>query len=200
MAAEHKSLLTVVEDLTRVRSDISQLQATFKKVMETTPNWEQYIYLLNLINSKGQNSGETFVAIEKLKSVIFLPQTKVAVRLKQLYELGKLPVLTALTEINFKANAQEEAKQKQDILAFININPDDKSRAITNEEYTNPADWKSIEYYSYPPTLPLIIDQLLLLRVSTDKSYRQLVDYVELTSERYTNTHNAKLIIQGRAF
>ncbi|CCG24800.1 hypothetical protein CORT_0G01120 [Candida orthopsilosis Co 90-125] len=200
MAAEHKSLLTVVEDLTRVRSDISQLQATFKKVMETTPNWEQYMYLLNLINSKGQNSGETLVAIKKLKSVIFLPQTKVAVRLKQLYESGKLPVLTALTEINFKANAQEEAKQKQDILAFININPDDKSRAITNEEYTNPADWKSIEYYSYPPTLPLIIDQLLLLRVSTDKSYRQLVDYVESTSERYTNTHNAKLIIQGRAF
>lgn len=199
MASEHKSLLTVVEDLTRVRSDISQLQATFKKVLETTPSWERYLYLLDLVNTNGQNLGETLVAIERLKTVIFLPQTKVAVRLKQLYELGKLPVLTTLSRINFKATVQEEAKLKLDILAFLNLDPTDKPREITNGKVGHASNWKPIDYYSYPPTLPLIIDQLLLLRVTTDKSYRQLVDYVELTSAKYTNTHNGKLIIQGRA-
>lgn len=196
MSSEIKSLLIVVEDLTRVRSDISQLQATFKKILETTPSWERYIYLLNLANSNGKNSGETLVAIERLKNVIFLPQTKVAVRLKQLYDLGKLPVLTTLSNINFKANAQEEAKQKEDILEFLNLDPEPSARAITDGMV---ADWKPSDYYSYPPTLPLIVDQLLLLRVCTDKSYRQLVDFVETTSFKFTNTHNAKLVIQGKA-
>ncbi|KAI5967573.1 hypothetical protein CANMA_003007 [Candida margitis] len=199
MAAGQKSLLTVVEDLTRVRSDVFQLQATFKKIMDTTPSWERYIYLLNLASTSGQNSGETLVAIERLKTVIFLPQTKVAVRLKQLYESGKLPLLTALSKINFKASVQEEAKQKLDILAFINTIPDQKPKAATHREITNVSDWKAIEYYSYPPTLPVIIDKMSLLRVSTDKSYRRLVDYVESTSSKHTNTHNAKLAIQGRA-
>ena len=192
MSKEHKSLLTVVEDLTSIKSIVPQLQATFNILMTKTPTRERYQYLSNVTSSDVQ--GEAASTVDKVQALIQTPQTHVAVHLKELHDMKKLPLLTALSRIGFKLTLPE---QERELGTFLDIVPTEEERV--NKEEDSDAPKLSYGYYSYPPTLPLITDKLLLIRVATDKSYRQASDFIELTSEKYTNSHNAKLALRGRS-
>lgn len=194
MSKEHELLLNVVEDLSGIKSIVPQLQATFNILMTKTPTQERYQYLSNIMSS--DVSGEAASTVEKVQALIQTPQTKVSVRLKELHDMGKLPLLTALSKIGFKLTLPE---QERELGAFLDIVPTEEENSGKKALFDPDAPKLSVDYFSYPPTLPFISDQLLLIRVSTDKSYRQPSDFIELTSEKFTNSHNAKLALRGQA-
>ncbi|KAI5952476.1 hypothetical protein KGF54_003343 [Candida jiufengensis] len=194
MSKPDKPLSATVEDLVQLRAIISQFQATYKSILEKSPTPELFEYYLKLGNAKIE-TGEAVSTLDRLKGIIETPQIKVAVRIRQLGEAEKLPFLTGLLNVNFKAAAGTD----QTLQTFLDIIPtvDDKTKKLLkfNDESTK----LSTDYYSYPPTLPLMANDLLLVRICTDKSYRRISDFVESKSIKYNNSHNAKLAIRGRS-
>lgn len=193
MSKEHKSFLTVLDDLSAIKSNVPQLQATFNILMAKTPTRDRYEYLSHLTSS--DVPGEAASIVYKVQALIQTPQTKVSVRLKELYDMKKLPMLAALSKIGFKLTLPE---QERELGAFLDAVPTEEEIVNKDESRGRDAPKLSVDYFSYPPTLPVISNKLLLIRVTTDKSYRQASDFIELTSEKYTNSHNAKLALRGR--
>ncbi|KAI5968632.1 hypothetical protein CANMA_002067 [Candida margitis] len=195
MSEEHKPLITVVEDLTSIKANVPQLQATFSNLIQKTPTRDQYEYLSNLASSDAP--GEATSTVEKMHTLVQTPQAQVSVRLRELYDMRKLPLLTAMSKIVFKSALVD---QERELGAFLDIMPTEEEDTVSKNELIDPDVPKlSIDYFSYPPTLPGIGDKLLLIRIATDKSYRQPSDFIESTAEKYTNSHNAKLALRGRA-
>ena len=71
-------------------------------IISKAPTREEYEKLLKTIRL-GEAPGETKQTIERLEQLITVLQTKVAVRLKELFLAGYLPLLTSLSKINFKS-------------------------------------------------------------------------------------------------
>lgn len=124
MSKEHELLLNVVEDLSGIKSIVPQLQATFNILMTKTPTQERYQYLSNIMSS--DVSGEAASTVEKVQALIQTPQTKVSVRLKELHDMGKLPLLTALSKIGFKLTLPE---QERELGAFLDIVPTEEENS-----------------------------------------------------------------------
>ncbi|KAI5963719.1 uncharacterized protein KGF55_002599 [Candida pseudojiufengensis] len=195
MSKQDKPLLQVLDELTQLRASVSQFQATFKLIIEKSPSPEKFIQYLKLSENNNDILGEATSTIERLKGLIDTPQIKVAVRIRQLYEVEKLPFLTALSNVNFKTTSTND----QSLEKFLDVVSDfddkkKKSKDTKKEDLT-----KSTDYYSYPPTLPLINDETLLIKICTDKSYRRISDFVESSSTKYNNSHNGKLAIKGKS-
>lgn len=192
-----KSLLTVCDDLTQVKGNVSQFQAMVNNIISKAPTREEYEKLLKTIRL-GEAPGETKQTIERLEQLITVLQTKVAVRLKELFLAGYLPLLTSLSKINFKSNIED-----QFVSYFMDYNPVLPSNVVQDlrvlqgkkaDHLTAP-----IDIISYPPTLPAINSTILLLRIMTDRSYRQPLDFIELSSNDYNKSHNGRLVLRGRA-
>lgn len=192
-----KSLLTVCDDLTQVKGNVSQFQAMVNNIISKAPTREEYEKLLKTIRL-GEAPGETKQTIERLEQLITVLQTKVAVRLKELFLAGYLPLLTSLSKINFKSNIED-----QFVSYFMDYNPVLPSNVVQDlrvlqgkkaDHLTAP-----IDIISYPPTLPAINSTILLLRIMTDRSYRQPLDFIELASNDYNKSHNGRLVLRGRA-
>lgn len=192
-----KSLLTVCDDLTQVKGNVSQFQAMVNNIISKAPTREEYEKLLKTIRL-GEAPGETKQTIERLEQLITVLQTKVAVRLKELFLAGYLPLLTSLSKINFKSNIED-----QFVSYFMDYNPVLPSNVVQDlrvlqgkkaDHLTAP-----IDIISYPPTLPSINSTILLLRIMTDRSYRQPLDFIELSSNDYNKSHNGRLVLRGRA-
>ncbi|KAI5965520.1 hypothetical protein KGF57_000786 [Candida theae] len=162
--------------------------------MTKTPTYEQYQYLLNLVSS--EVPGEASSTVDKVRAQVNTPQARVAVHLKELYEMKKLPLLTALSKISFKSALPD---QERKLSAFLDIVPTEEESADNNEAKNLDAPKLSVDHLSYPPSLPVISDKLLLIRVATDKSYRQASDFIESKPEKFANSHNAKLALRGRS-
>lgn len=73
-----KSLLTVCDDLTQVKGNVSQFQAMVNNIISKAPTREEYEKLLKTIRL-GEAPGETKQTIERLEQLITVLQTKVAV-------------------------------------------------------------------------------------------------------------------------
>lgn len=192
-----KSLLTVCDDLTQVKGNVSQFQAMVNNIISKAPTREEYEKLLKTIRL-GEAPGETKQTIERLEQLITVLQTKIAVRLKELFLAGYLPLLTSLSKINFKSNIED-----QFVSYFMDYNPVLPSNVVQDlrvlqgkkaDHLTAP-----IDIISYPPTLPSINSTILLLRIMTDRSYRQPLDFIELASNDYNKSHNGRLVLRGRA-
>ncbi|KGR14772.1 hypothetical protein MG9_03725 [Candida albicans P37037] len=192
-----KSLLTVCDDLTQVKGNVSQFQAMVNNIISKAPTREEYEKLLKTIRL-GEAPGETKQTIERLEQLITVSQTKVAVRLKELFLAGYLPLLTSLSKINFKSNIED-----QFVSYFMDYNPVLPSNVVQDlrvlqgkkaDHLTAP-----IDIISYPPTLPSINSTILLLRIMTDRSYRQPSDFIESSSNDYNKSHNGRLVLRGRA-
>lgn len=192
-----KSLLTVCDDLTQVKGNVSQFQAMVNNIISKAPTREEYEKLLKTIRL-GEAPGETKQTIERLEQLITVLQTKIAVRLKELFLAGYLPLLTSLSKINFKSNIED-----QFVSYFMDYNPALPSNVVQDlrvlqgkkaDSLTAP-----IDIISYPPTLPAINSTILLLRIMTDRSYRQPLDFIELSSNDYNKSHNGRLVLRGRA-
>lgn len=192
-----ESLLTVCDDLTQVKGNVSQFQAMVNNIISKAPTREEYEKLLKIIRL-GEAPGETVQTIERLEQLMTALQTKVAVRLKELYLGGYLPLLTSLSKINFKSNVED-----QFVSYFLDYNPVLPSNVVQDlrvlqgkksDTFTAP-----IDIISYPPTLPAISSTILLIRIMTDRSYRQPLDFIELSSSDYNKSHNGRLVLRGRA-
>ena len=86
-------------------------------IISKAPTREEYEKLLKTIRL-GEAPGETKQTIERLEQLITVLQTKVAVRLKELFLAGYLPLLTSLSKINFKSNIED-----QFVSYFMDYNP-----------------------------------------------------------------------------
>ncbi|CAK9436081.1 uncharacterized protein LODBEIA_P06390 [Lodderomyces beijingensis] len=164
-------------------------------------------------------TGEMKVVVDKLRDLVYTPQIKVAIRLKVLYEANRLVVLKRLANIKFKTGNGSSSSSgggggggsgsdsDNALEQFLQVVPSDTDNAETSnggetaeahEEESKAAAAAAAALHSYPPTLPPIRDQSLLIRITTDKSYRQISDFVESTSSKFNNSHNGKLAMQGR--
>ncbi|KAI3404062.2 hypothetical protein KGF56_003098 [Candida oxycetoniae] len=206
MSIPDKSLLQTVDELSQLRAHVSQCQATLKLVLSTAPTMERYKSLSHFVMSNETQSGsplyqnEMKMTIDKLKELVNdSPQIKVAVRMKQLYDRRRLPLIHKFCEINFKTATGLSDGGLADFLEFVPENSVGNSRKKMKEEEGSNSGFVDADIYSYPPALPKINNQKLLIRITTDKSYRQLSDFVESSISKLSNSHNGKLSIRGRA-
>ncbi|KAG7664075.1 uncharacterized protein J8A68_002399 [[Candida] subhashii] len=189
-----KPLLNICDDLHQVKGSVSQLQATFNSIVSKSPTIDEYRQWLTLLNSPNSIlfQRESKSNIERFQQSVLSPQTKVGVRLRQLYDSGNLPLIQSLCKINFKSNNADKFLDH-----FLAYNPPiDPDNLIDNNNKGNILG----SYYSYPPALPTINNQPLLLRITTDKSYRQPSDFLESAETHdFNKSHNSKLAIKGKS-
>ncbi|KAK6205203.1 uncharacterized protein RJT21DRAFT_117677 [Scheffersomyces amazonensis] len=199
-----KELITWLEDMNSVKGFISQLQATFNQILAKTPSIEEFRELAN----KLRNDDPEFRRFsEKLKTLMVSPHIKVAVRLKQLYDFNQLVLLQLLLKINFKQNTGPTDRYVNFFIDYVPAKDDDDEIAEILKKDTEEGnksfleDERQIGLLPYPPTLPVISSDVLLIRIHTDKSYRQPSDFLESDSNAkdYNQSHNGKLAIRGRS-
>lgn len=196
---EHRSipesmLLTWCDDLHQVKGSMSQIQATLLQILAKAPTVDQYKEITSHMDAGVLDSKQL---VDRIRALVGSPQVKVAVRMRQLFDHGQLPLLLALSKINFKSpNADKFVGHLLDYVPPINL-ADSIPSSLRNESQLEA---KIIDLYSYPPQLPLISDNLLMIQIFTDKSYRQASDYLELQDNHsFNKLHNAKLSVRGRS-
>ena len=190
-------LFTWCDDLHQVKGNVSQIQATLSQILSKAPTVEEYREMTNHLDG-GSFMQDSKQVVDRIKSLITSSQVKVAVRMRQLFDHGQLPLLLALSKINFKSqNADKFVGHLLDYVPPINLADSIPSALRNGEEF---GEAKLIDLYSYPPQLPPISDDILMIRIFTDKSYRQPSDFLELQENRdYNRSHNSKLSIRGRS-
>ncbi|ODV76921.1 uncharacterized protein CANTADRAFT_8496 [Suhomyces tanzawaensis NRRL Y-17324] len=188
---DQNSLLTWCDDLHQVKSNVSQVQATLNLILLKTPTASDYRQLLAMLETVPEST-----VAERARQLLATPQVKVGVRLKQLYDEGVLPLLVALARINFKA-----AKTDKYVGYLLDYTPDEMLVVLGDEAGGGKAQEPALELKpdleSYPPVLPPIANDSLLIRVLTDKSYRHPLDLLGLVN--FSRAHNAKLAVKGSA-
>lgn len=175
------SLLSLVDDLHQVKGNISQIQATLNQILTKAPTKEKYNELIESFSSSSISGDKQL--IERLSSLVSSSQLKVAVNLKYLYDNDKLPVLLALSQLNFKTLTNDDPSLEK-LLDEINT---------TSQKYVTS---------DYPPQLPIIEDQSLLIRIFTDKSFRQPSDFLDSVNQGTcfnSSAHNEKLFLKGKS-
>ncbi|RLV94572.1 hypothetical protein JA1_001661 [Spathaspora sp. JA1] len=193
-----KPLVVTCDELNQIKGGISQVQATLNATLNKAPTEEQFKLLLALIQNPQDLKGESKSTLDRVQQLISAPQTKVAVRLRQLYDNGQLPLISALLKLDFKSSNVD--RYLDDFLKYNpRIAPDSGDISSKSSRSSTSAS-SSKDLYSYPPPLPPINNQTLLIRITTDKSYRQPSDFLEsATTHDFNKSHNAKLAIGGRS-
>lgn len=192
-----KDFLSWCENLHPLKGNVSQLQATLGLILTRAPSVEEYSQLQTALNEPLAHEHDPVES--RLKTLISLPQVKVAVRLRALYYNGNLPFLLMLMKINFKA-----AKADKFVGYLLDYKPQATSNSVPDvvSKGVVKKTTKGLEkaLASYPPTLPIITKNRLRKRVFTHKSYRQISDFLEADSaEEFAHAHNGKLELQGRS-
>lgn len=226
MPMNQKDLLTWCDDLHQVKGNVSQLQATLNQILSKAPTIQQYKLLAKDLEDTQLGTASTSSStiatpstvpsipststaltstqdrqlIDRSKAFLLSPHIKVAIRLKDLFEKGLLPLLLSLTKINFKST-----KSDRFVGYFLDYNP---PKTVINRipdvlKKTIPKENKNLSLVlnNYPPTLPPISEQSLLKLIFTDKSYRQPIDFIELEAKDgphyYNKSHNRRLSLKG---
>lgn len=196
------SLLRWCDDVHQVRGNISQLQATLNQVVTKTPTVAQYKELMRTYGddaAKMAHSLQPNSLEDKLRLSLQSPQVKVAVRLKTLYDQGRLPLLQTFAAINFKLSRAD-----RQVGYFLDYNPKrakiDLKDTDSDTNATATAAEDTGDCALYPPLLPPLDDTSLLRLVLTDKSMRQPSDFLQLDEiGDFNNNHNRKLARHGAA-
>ncbi|GEQ68406.1 hypothetical protein JCM33374_g2074 [Metschnikowia sp. JCM 33374] len=193
-------VLAWCDDIHSVRGNVSQLQATLNQIITKAPTVAQYKTLIATYDSpEADQTTEAPHILEKLRSIMHSPQVKVAVRLKSLYDRGYLPFLLGLSRINFRSQ-----KSDRFVGYLLDYSPPkiDSSETFPEEGEFSQASNLDAENVAYPPSLPPIENQSLLMLVFTDKSLRQPSDFLESEFAEgfhdYNNNHNRKLMLRGK--
>ncbi|EGW32310.1 uncharacterized protein SPAPADRAFT_61388, partial [Spathaspora passalidarum NRRL Y-27907] len=190
-----KPLLVTCDELNQIKGGVSQLQATLNSTVSKAPTEDQFKLLSALVQNPQDIKGESKSTIDRIQQLLATPQTRVAVRLRQLFDSGQLPLIEALLKVDFKSPNADRY-----LADFLEYNP-----RLPQGDSTKPSTVSSMsassnsKEYSYPPPLPPIHNQTLLIRITTDKSYRQPSDFLESAiTHDFNKSHNAKLAIGGR--
>lgn len=184
--ASNEVLATLYEDLQLSKLAISQIQATFAQIGQRALTPETYNGLVQLTLGNAQVDPELAALFDRTKLLLNLSQVKVAVRLRELMEQHQLPVIDALQKINFKA-----LRSGKEVSQFLDWQPL-AANAVKPKTITDDAG------ESWPPFLPLISLDVLLLRALTDKLWRLPLDYIELLElNDFFRAHNGKLAVKG---
>lgn len=197
MAAD--DFLTWCDELHQVKGNILQFQATLNQVLSKAPSVAKYREMVQLFDDMDKtglaSAAATPQLMDRLRVLVHLPQVRVAVRLKQLYESGYLPFMAALAKINFKLQRLDRF-----VNALLDYQPSGKpSPELLPDEPKK----KHIELDSnFPPCLPPLDNKLLMKLVLTDKLVRQPMDFLEdLAGENdFNNNHNRKLAALGKKY
>ena len=192
-----KDLLAWCEDLNPLKGNVSQLQATLGLILARAPTVEEYNRLQAALDEPLDHDHKPIES--RLRTLIALPQLKVAVRLRTLYTNGNLPFLLTLLRINFKAPKAD--KFVGYLLDYVPQStceglPDVVKKGVLKRKVKGVAKYIA----TYPPTLPVIMNTSLRKRVFTHKSYRQISDFLEADSaEEFAHAHNETLVLHGRS-
>ncbi|KAL6454458.1 hypothetical protein SBY92_003924 [Candida maltosa Xu316] len=192
---EKNPMLTICDDLAQVKGSVSQFQSMFNNIISKAPSKQEWMRALEVVE-KGEASGEHPATIERLKSMIDAPYTKIAVRLRELHDANKLPLMGYLSKINLKTATTTDSL----LGAFVDFNPvvdKDTRDYVGFLLHKDPPE--SDDDISYPPTLPQITETTILNRIVTDESYRQPSDFLESKPSDYAKSHNGRLAVKGRA-
>lgn len=198
-------LLTWCDELHQVRGNVSQLQATLNQILAKAPSVTQYQDLYRMYGETNPETASSQIS-EKMRTSLNSPQLKVAVRLKSLFDRGRLPFLLGMSRINFKSPKCDRfvgylldyCPPEQDV---ANITNSDKTPNVAGATSAEPSDVDL-----YPPSLPPIENKGLLNLVFTDKSLRQAIEYLELSdlsrsadaTLSFNSSHNRKLSLKGK--
>ncbi|CAI5756943.1 unnamed protein product [Candida verbasci] len=196
MTTNNNSLVVICDDLTQLKGNIAQLQGTLKGIFEKAPTRDEYQDLLKLAENRDYNQNQAL--IDRLKSFIDIPHILIAIRMRELYETGHLPLLSLFYHVDFK-KATTQDKVVGDLLDYNPTFSDDLKISVQRMNNTVKSSSKQMNINAYPPSLPPIDSERLLLRVRTDRSFRQLSDFLEVSPADYNKTHNARLGLKGRS-
>ena len=190
----NRSLLEWADDLVTIKGSVSQLQAAVNQITAKAPTPQELAGLLTSLNESHDPNDKPI--IDKLNGFFASPHIKVGVRLRQLYDSKQLPLLSALCKINFKS-----AKADKYSSYFLEFDPSNSPETVSDDDDASTSKEKKVDVSSYPPMIPPISNDALLLRVMTDKSYHQPSDILELETRTHdiNRTHNEKLSILGRS-
>lgn len=200
--SELDRLLNWCDDMHQVKGNVSQLQATLNQILAKAPTVSEYKDLIRTYvdsTSTTTTSSSSLHLQEKLKISLNSPQLKVAIRLKNLFDKGRLPFLLGMSRINFKSPKSDRFVGY--LLDYCPPKQDDIPN-ITVEDADQIKSGKSGDEYLYPPLLPPIEDDQLMHLVFTDKSLRHPLEYLKLRksngSVTFNNSHNRKLVLKGK--
>lgn len=185
----NKDMLTWCDDLHTLKGSVSQLQSSLNTILSKAPSAIDYKLLERELETKNLQINE------RTKTLLFTPQAKVGIRLKELYNSEKLPFLSMLNKVNFKlANSDKWVGYLTDYTPPAGIGAD-LFEYIRGQKSNN----SKSSTASYPPSLPPIENSSLLQRIFTDKSFRQPSDFIELSNlDDFSRRHNAKLSMKGK--
>ncbi|KAK6463809.1 hypothetical protein DFJ63DRAFT_137996 [Scheffersomyces coipomensis] len=202
----NKELFAWGEDMNSVKGFVSQLQATLNQILAKTPTIDEFRELANQLRTSPTSAADDNLKIlsERVRATMVSPQIKVAVRLKQLFDFDELPLLQMLTKISFKANSTTDRYVNHFIDYVPSRSNKELKETLRREEGGDRSyleDERKIGLMPYPPTLPVIMNDSLLIRMQTDVSYRQPSDFIESEAglKDYNQSHNGKLAIKGRS-
>ncbi|CAK7909223.1 hypothetical protein CAAN3_10S05248 [[Candida] anglica] len=196
MSITKKDILGWCDDLHTLKGCVSQFQSSINSIIARAPSKHQFELLEKDLESRNPNQPLT----EKAKSLLYTPQAKVGIRLKELYNDDRLPLLALINKVNFKSqNADKWVSYLLDYSPPKDIGKEEfnliKKGVVRRIEPTYPGS-------EYPPTLPPIDPvngQQILNKVLTDKSFRQPSDYLEsANADDFSQRHNAKYALRGQ--
>lgn len=189
-----KEIQTILDELTQVKGSVTQFVAQLNTIISRAPTREDW-NKLNEIAYEGEKSNESPMTLNRINQAIEWPTSAIAIRLKELFEDGKLPLMTALTRVCVKTGADPKACN-----FILDYNPkvDPKNEMTSSSHQKNSKRIKN-NSESYPPILPTLRSKSLAIRAATDKSYRRIEDLLASTTNDFQKSHNGRLASKGRA-
>lgn len=169
-------LIKWTEDLTQVKGNVSQLQATILKIVDKTPNIQQLDELVEIISKADGN--QKFLT-EKLSSLLESPQIKVGFKFKKLFDDGQLPFVKMMCSVNFKGKVDDSI----DYILDYTPNSDVIENIIHDEDS------------GLPELLP-IKDPKLFKKVFIDKLFADPIISLQNITD-INSLNNSKLIVKG---
>lgn len=103
-----KEIQTILDELTQVKGSVTQFVAQLNTIISRAPTREDW-NKLNEIAYEGEKSNESPMTLNRINQAIEWPTSAIAIRLKELFEDGKLPLMTALTRVCVKTGADPKA-------------------------------------------------------------------------------------------
>lgn len=203
---ENKKIQDIFQELNESYEIIHRIQELFQKLLCDSPGTIEIQEITAFLDEKTQLGTEE--EIKEIQNKIKQKEIRIAVKLRELCKCGYMPFITSLISINFNTNKPDKffdffidhvpvEEIKKDLPQFLMNN-----RNNTKEDNGEKEDKKNMNtsFMSYPPLIPHIACEKLLLEIFTDKSYFSPSEFLELTNEdKFNNKHNSKLSMKGRS-
>ncbi|RCK59339.1 Ribonuclease 3 [Candida viswanathii] len=193
--AEGKSVQFILDELTQVKGSVTQLIAMFNAIIQRSPTREDWHKIVKIMNER-EDSNETQATIQRIEQAVEWPTSQIAIRLRELYLAGKLPLMENLRNINLKTPG--DPRPLEFVLDYNPIVEKKTDEIVDRILQRDPARSRP-DSYSYPPILPALLSKALALRAGTDKSYRRIEDLMASNYKDFQKSHNGRLAVKGRA-